>query len=306
VKKVVADIVCDKGRTWIKVVARNPKALDLNSLGGNQFGQRSILDQVKEFVRCASQNPIMFAPPQIKFVFANGVTQSLKKRVLKRGAVVEGETVLIDDMSGDESEESSEESDTEESDIEEGIEDVKSTESEVDTSKLNLDITAMIAYVSALTNGRNYFEFKEKILAEQASWERDRPAKPFLDSVFEGKELICCESAMRDFQSIVGTLAGAGERKRAAELVRKVRVVSDRDSERTRGLGGSGKIKDRSRLIFGTGDSLRVITVTANTGFIRAAQGQGVNFNVIIHESRALSEDKEKFAINADQKEPLP
>jgi hypothetical protein len=28
----------------------------------------------------------------------------------------------------------------------------------------------------------------------------------------------------------------------------------------------SGKIKDRSRAIFGTGDNLRVITVTANSG----------------------------------------
>jgi hypothetical protein len=30
----------------------------------------------------------------------------------------------------------------------------------------------------------------------------------------------------------------------------------------------SGKIKDRSRAIFGTGDNLRVITVTANSGHL--------------------------------------
>ena len=46
IKKVVVDIVCEEGHTWVKVVARNPKALDLNSQGGNQFGQKSILDQV--------------------------------------------------------------------------------------------------------------------------------------------------------------------------------------------------------------------------------------------------------------------
>ena len=40
------DIVCEGGGTWLKVVARNPRALALNCLGGNQFGQRSILDQV--------------------------------------------------------------------------------------------------------------------------------------------------------------------------------------------------------------------------------------------------------------------
>ena len=46
-KKVVVDIVCEEGQSWVKVVARNPRALDLNSQGGNQFGQKSILDQVK-------------------------------------------------------------------------------------------------------------------------------------------------------------------------------------------------------------------------------------------------------------------
>ena len=57
-----------------------------------------------------------------------------------------------------------------------------------------------------------------------------------------------------------------------------------------------GKIKDRSLCIFATGDNLRVLTVTANTGFIRAAAGQGANFAVVTHQSRALTEDKEKFA----------
>jgi hypothetical protein len=45
-RKVVVDIVCEKGHVWVKVVARNPRALALNSQGGNQFGQRSIVDQV--------------------------------------------------------------------------------------------------------------------------------------------------------------------------------------------------------------------------------------------------------------------
>ena len=45
-KKVNVDIVCDKGATWIKVVARNAKALNQNVQGGSQFGQRNIIDQV--------------------------------------------------------------------------------------------------------------------------------------------------------------------------------------------------------------------------------------------------------------------
>ena len=50
---------------------------------------------------------------------------------------------------------------------------------------LNLDITAMIAYVSALTNGFCDVAFKEPILSQQAEWERLRPVKVFLDKVFQ-------------------------------------------------------------------------------------------------------------------------
>ena len=53
-KKVTVDIVSEKGHSWIKVVARNPRSLDQNSMGGNQFGQRCILDQVL-FVICITK-----------------------------------------------------------------------------------------------------------------------------------------------------------------------------------------------------------------------------------------------------------
>jgi hypothetical protein len=52
-------------------------------------------------------------------------------------------------------------------------------------STLNLDITAMIAYVSALTNGFCRFVFKEPILSQQAEWERLRPVKIFLEKIFQ-------------------------------------------------------------------------------------------------------------------------
>ena len=45
-----------------------------------------------------------------------------------------------------------------------------------------------------------------------------------------------------------------------------------------------------------TGDCMKVLTVTANSGFVRAARGQGLDLGVILHESRALTEDKMKHA----------
>ena len=65
----------------------------------------------------------------------------------------------------------------------------------------------------------------------------------------------------------------------------------------------AGKIKSRSLAIFATGDALRVVTITANTGFIRAAAGQGVTFATVTHESRALTEDKEKTAAPLEMEE---
>jgi len=317
-KKVVVDIVGDEGNTWVKVVARNPRALDLNSQGSNQYGQRSIMDQVKEFVRCARQNPTvfkttvvekwvkefvkcsrqnpsMFKTPTVKFMFANGITSSLARKINAKGATVDGEVVNIgeeesDNDSDDESDSSSACSDDlSDSDCDDDgfVED-----EEVDRSRLNLDITAMIAYVSSLTNDRKECKFKEKILNEQAEWEKERPVKPFLDNLFEEKELICCESAMRDFKTIINTLGGPGEKARAEQLSNRLNVVPDQCSNRLQQLDLTGKIKDRSRAIFGTGDSLKVVTVTANSGFVRASKGKGVSLAVIAHESRALTEDK--------------
>ena len=110
----------------------------------------------------------------------------------------------------------------------------------IDDTKLNLDITAMIAYVSALTNGRNMFQYKEKILSEQAAWERSNPVKPELDKIFLNKELICCQSAMTDFQTILNTLGGEGERERGLQLIERITVVPDGHSAKTEGLQMSG------------------------------------------------------------------
>ena len=299
-KKITVDIVAEDGRTWIKVIARNPKALDLNSSGGNQFGQRSFLDQVEDFLSCARQNTKQFLVPQVAFVFHNGVSEVLARRLEKRGVRVQGEVVPSDYPEPEDDSSSSSEEDDEEED-EDALNTSNSqrcdrqeeeTPKEVDSSRLNLDITAMIAYVSALTNGHSNYEFKEPILSQQALWERQRAVKPILEELFRGKKLICCQSAMQDFKTILGTLGGPGERERGLELCASIEVVPDQMSERLAHLDMCRKIKERSLAIFGTGDLLKVLTVTANSGFVRAARGQGLDLGVILHESRALTEDK--------------
>nr|CAD7431069.1 unnamed protein product [Timema monikensis] len=57
---------------------------------------------------------------------------------------------------------------------------------EKDIDKLNLDVSTMIAYISALTNGSANFIFCEQMLNDQAEQERKEPLKPVLDKLFEG------------------------------------------------------------------------------------------------------------------------
>lgn len=89
-----------------------------------------------------------------------------------------------------------------------------------------------------------------------------------------GKELCCCRTAEEDFKSILKTIAGSQEKRRAEEFLKKIKIVPDNPSERAKTLIVKGKIRKRSVIIFGTGDSLKIPTVSANAGFVRAAQHQ--------------------------------
>ena len=62
-----------------------------------------------------------------------------------------------------------------------------SSGSEEHSGRINLDVTAMIAYVSSTANGGANFVFQDKFLNEQASCERKHPVKKTLDGYFEGE-----------------------------------------------------------------------------------------------------------------------
>lgn len=168
------------------------------------------------------------------------------------------------------------------------------TEVKVDVcNRVNLDITTLITYVSSLSHGNCHFTFKEVVLTEQAAQERQEKVLHKLEEFMEGKELFACHSAVKDFRVILDTLGGPGEKARAEELLARLKVVPDQPSERTKRLSTSSKVNHRSLMIFGTGDTLLAVTMTANSGFVRAAANQGVRYSVFIHQPRALTEGKE-------------
>ncbi|XP_015260204.1 PREDICTED: UPF0415 protein C7orf25 homolog [Cyprinodon variegatus] len=162
-----------------------------------------------------------------------------------------------------------------------------------ESQRVNLDITTLITYVSSLSHGRCHFSFREPVLTEQAAQERRQQVLPQLDAFMEGKQLFACRAAVRDFQVILDTLGGPGEKERAQKLLARLSLVDDQPSERTQRLTPSAKINRRSLMIFGTGDSLRAVTMTANSRFVRAAANQGVRYSVFVHQPRALTEGKE-------------
>jgi hypothetical protein len=134
----------------------------------------------------------VFQIPEIRFQFHGGITEKLKNKLEQHGVHVEGEIKLVRHEEVDSDDE--EDSDVSDQSQDEDEESVTSSDSSIDKVRvtslveappkslnslgtLNLDITAMIAYVSALTNGFANYIFKEPILSQQAEWERERPGK---------------------------------------------------------------------------------------------------------------------------------
>lgn len=312
-QSLVVDVVANNGHTWVKAVARKAEALHNIWLGRGQYGDKSIIEQAEDFLQASRQQPVQYSNPHIIFAFYNGVSCPMAERLQEMGISVRGDIVAVNVLmeptdkglqlsSGESDEESSEHVPVTKVDRGNLVASVAfPTKVRVDLcNRVNLDITTLITYVSALSYGGCYFIFKEKVLTEQAMQEREESVLPSLEEFMKGKELFACESAVKDFRVILETLGGPGEKNRAVSLLERVTVVPDQPSERALQLVLSSKINSRSLTIFGTGDTLKAITMTANSGFVRAATNQGVKFSVFIHQPRALTESKESSAT------PLP
>lgn len=70
----------------------------------------------------------------------------------------------------------------------------------------------------------------------------------FFPFLYTGKKMYVCQTALDDFQSILDTLGGPGEKKRAEDLLSRVTIVEDDPSDRTKDMPYSLKIRDRSKV----------------------------------------------------------
>ncbi|KAF7266907.1 hypothetical protein GWI33_019834 [Rhynchophorus ferrugineus] len=305
-RKITVDIICDNGLTWIKVIARNPKSLSQIYMGNASFGVRSIVDQALEYVDCAKLYPCLFQTPKIVFVFTNGIGNNLASKLESYGVSVHGNRINTYDIETDSESE-------DESNIHYNTSQDLSTLNTANIKKVNLDVSAMLAYCCSVANGSAHlYDFDVPVLKQQAEWERQRPVKPILDKFFEGKTLYCCQTAKDSFDNIINTVGGPTEKIRAEEFMKRITVLPDdanyldttENNEESdvfnqvqftpdKSLSVGGKIRQRSLKVFMFGDRIKAVTVTSNDGFVRAAKQQNINFVVFVHESRALTEQKE-------------
>ncbi|XP_061377523.1 UPF0415 protein C7orf25 homolog [Danaus plexippus] len=298
--KLLVDIISDDGKTWTKVIARNPRSLSALSSGNSSYGARSIVDQAVDYIECAKLYPCMYQSPKVVFEFVSGIEESLANKLKSKGVVVEGE-ILSDSKEEEEYEDPFESSDGEVDNSSQILQDVSQCmQDHRDLNILNLDVTAMMAYVSNMTNGSCNYIFQQPVLTQQAEWEAERPVKPILEKLFENKMLVCCRTAWDDFEKIVNTLGGPNEKRRTLELKEMVRVYEDdyggQDDYPRQNLKVRGHVRLRSKIIFNFGHRIKALTVSANEGFVRAAAQQGVTYATFILESRALTEGKEPTA----------
>lgn len=269
-------------------------------VGEGNFGEKSIVHQVDEYIKFASINQHNFQTPKICFYFASGVTKELSEYLKGRGIHVLGEIVELDDETRrklaiyEEDDDSSEDEDDknkkeiieneqnqfEEDEDEKNIEQLNSLDTIKSINRINLDVSTLIALVSELAHGGEDFLFKHTFLSKQAEWERAQHILPILEDFMNNKELFICETAHKDFLNIVNTVGGPNEKQRAKVLLERITVVSDNPSQRVLDLKESSKIKPRSKIIFGTGDSLQAITMTSNVGFVRASIQQVGTYNL--------------------------
>jgi hypothetical protein len=317
---LVVDVVCNHGYTWVKVIARKAQALHLIWAGEGQYGEKSIDKQAEQFIQCARLYPVNFTVPQIVFAFCQGVTKEMRQHLVKMGVDVKGEIEELDAQTQKKLEDLQSLDTDSDSDLSncdpdtaanknkdsatlhiadsQGQESVNSVNfiAHPDINKVNLDVTTMIVLVSNVCHGHCNYKFQEDILNQQAANEREKPVLPSIYAFLEGKKLYACSTALASFQKIVDVVGGPTEKQRAQELISTITSVPDDISQRTKNLQTSAQLKHRAKQVFGSGDLMQAVTTTSNMGFVRAAQNQGCDFAVFLHESRALTEQKQATA----------
>jgi hypothetical protein len=111
-------------------------------------------------------------------------------------------------------------------------------------------------------------------LDDMAKDERKVRVLPEIVKFVTGKTWITSQSAWDEFERIIQIIGGEEEKDRALRLKEKLEIVENNLSQRIQDIPESARISKRAKISFGTGEINKAVTVSSNTGFIRAAKQQ--------------------------------
>lgn len=98
--------------------------------------------------------------------------------------------------------------------------------------------------------------------------------------------MVMTETALTEFNDIVRLIAGSREFARAQRFLSRVLAILDDPSVRALNLRPTKNLEASDIIILGTGDRLKIVTVTADARAVRACKAQGVD--VQVHEHRPV------------------
>jgi hypothetical protein len=114
------------------------------------------------------------------------------------------------------------------------------------------------------------------------------PIRNALKAMVSGKQMVLTQTAEREFLRILKKYGGPKEQARAQRFLVRVRIIQDNPSARARALKTSRHLGANDIVILGTGDTMGIVTLTADRKALSAALSQGVNFNAFFHFSDQL------------------
>jgi hypothetical protein len=190
------------------------------------------MDVAEELLEGSKLNPVNYMTPRCCIRFYNGVSEKIRKELEKLEIIVQNikELGYVD----------------------------KENYHFKSPKLVNLDITALIALTSDLTNGNCNHEFLDNPeLSNQAKNERKTPILPIIYDFLYGKSVVVTKTAVKCFETILETVGGEEEKKRAELILSKIKIIEDKPSERISNFKESIKCKEKHKNIFGTSDTLK-------------------------------------------------
>lgn len=265
-KSLEIDVVCRSGLWWIKVKSMHADAIQMIVDGKGSEKDKSVIETAEEMLYASSKTFKHLVHPNCIIRFYNGVTDEVSNELKEMGVIVQDipKFNIVD----------------------------KDEYSIPNQEIINLDVTTLIVLVSDLTNGGSDAHFTESVLEEQANDERKTPILPILNKIMKGKVVVATKSACDIFNGIIENVGGEKEAERAKELLKNIKIIDDCPSQRFQDLKENNRFQKKHKDIFGTSDTLKALTLTANHHIIAYLENQKININYYQHGARALTERK--------------